>query len=113
MLMLAISIVLNVAGQLLLRRAAMAGSAPDAAVAKAYLSPYFVGGVAMLGFSMLLWVQVLRKMPLTLAHPISAIAFILVPVGARVLWGEPLTLLRMIGILVILAGVVIVARSAS
>jgi multidrug transporter EmrE-like cation transporter len=109
-LQLASSIVLNVTGQLLLKRAAMAGGGPNAAVYRPFLSGWFMLGLTCLGFGSVLWVTVLKKMPLTLAHPITAISFILVPFGSHLLWSEPLPAMRMIGILVIILGVILVAR---
>ena len=110
--LLAVAIALNVVGQLLLKRAAMAGSGAGEGFQKAFLSPYLFAGVASLGSSMLLWVQVLRKVPLTIAHPLTGLVFVVVPVASHFLWGEPLPASRLVGILVILIGVILVARSA-
>jgi undecaprenyl phosphate-alpha-L-ara4N flippase subunit ArnE len=108
MLLLAVSILFNVAGQLLLKRAAMAGT--GAAITRSFFSPWFVLGVGSLGTSMLLWVQVLRKMPISLAHPITGIVFVLVPLASHFLWGESLPPTRLLGIAVIVFGVFLVAR---
>jgi multidrug transporter EmrE-like cation transporter len=111
----ALAILLNVSGQLLLKRAAMVGSADVDAVssaAKSFLSPYFIGGGASLGLSSLFWVTVLKKLPLTIVHPITGVVFILVPVASYFLWDEPLPPLRLVGILVIMVGVYLVARGA-
>ena len=110
-LRLAVTILLNMAGQLLLKRTAMAGGGPDAAIYKPFLSGWFVTGVTCLGLSSVLWVTVLKKMPLTLAHPLTAIVFILVPIGSHLLWSEPLPLTRVLGIFVIVLGVIVVARA--
>lgn len=110
-----LAILLNVSGQLLLKRAAMVGSADVDAVSsatKSFLSPYFIGGAGSLGFSSLVWVTVLKKLPLTIVHPLTGVVFILVPVASYFLWDEPLPPLRLIGILVIMAGVYLVARGA-
>jgi multidrug transporter EmrE-like cation transporter len=109
---LASSILLNVTGQLLLKRTAMAGGGPNAAVYRPFLSGWFVLGLTCLGLASVLWVTVLKKLPLTLAHPITGISFILVPVGSHLLWSEPLPAMRMIGILVIILGVILVARDS-
>lgn len=108
---LVLAIILNVAGQLLFKRAAMSSAAPDAPAHKAILSPWFIGGAGSLGASMLLWVLVLRKLPLTLAHPITGAVFILVPLASHLLWKEPLPRTRLLGILVIIAGIYFVAQS--
>jgi multidrug transporter EmrE-like cation transporter len=111
-ILLAVAILFNVIGQLSLKRAAMAGSAADADALKSFLSPYLFAGVASLGTSMLLWVQVLRKLPLTIAHPISGLVFAMVPVASHYLWQEPLPGSRVLGIAIIVLGVILVARGA-
>lgn len=108
---LVLAIVLNVAGQLFFKRAAMSGAAPGTAAHKAFLSHWFIGGAGSLGASMLLWVLVLRELPLTLAHPITGAVFILVPLASHFLWKEPLPRTRLLGILVIIAGIYFVAQS--
>jgi undecaprenyl phosphate-alpha-L-ara4N flippase subunit ArnE len=112
--LLVVAIAFNMAGQVLLKRAAMSGSGTEAAAAvKAYLSPWFFGGVSSLGLSMLLWVNVLRKVPLTIAHPATAVVFVFVPILAHFLWGEPLPPLRLLGIGVIVLGVYLVFRGTT
>lgn len=112
-LRLALYIFLNTTGQLLLKRTSMTGGGPDAAIYRPFLSGWFVFGVACLGASSLLWVTVLKRLPLTLAHPLTAISFILVPVGSHLLWQESLPLTRVLGILVIISGICLVARGSS
>lgn len=113
-LFLAIAIAFNIGGQVLLKRAAMSGlGADNAAVVRAYLSPYFFLGVGSLGISMLLWVHVLRKVPLTVAHPATAVVFVVVPVLAHFLWDEPLPPLRVLGMVVIVLGVYLVVRGSA
>jgi multidrug transporter EmrE-like cation transporter len=111
--LLVVAILLNVAGQLLLKRAAMAGSAPGAAAHKVFLSVWFIGGAGSLGASMLLWVLVLRALPLTLVHPFTGAVFILVPLASHLLWKEPLPRTRLAGICIIIAGIYLVVRSGS
>ena len=108
-----IAILLNVTGQLLMKRAAIAGGAADGGGQRAILSGWFILGGASLGASMLVWVQVLRKLPLTIAHPITGAIFILVPLASHFLWNEPLPATRILGIMVIAAGILMVARGAS
>ena len=116
-LQLAVAILLNVGGQLLLKRASMVGAAPDATQAasamRSFLSPWFIGGAASLGLSSLFWVTVLKKIPLTIAHPLTGIVFILVPVASHFLWDEPLPALRVAGIMIIIVGVYLVARAGT
>ena len=110
--LLAVAIALNAVGQLLLKRATL-GQEVGAGAGAVFFSPWFVAGVGSLGLSMLLWVQVLRKIPLTIAHPLSGAAFVIVPVAAHLIWREPLSTTRIAGIVVIVTGIALVARGAT
>ncbi len=109
--LLAVAIAFNAAGQLLLKRTTM-GAGEGPVMRDVFISGWFLAGVAVLGLSMLLWVQVLRKVPLTIAHPLSGAAFAIVPVASHLLWREPLSATRIAGILVIVIGIALVARGA-
>jgi multidrug transporter EmrE-like cation transporter len=111
-LLLAVAIAFNATGQLMLKRAAIAGET----AAKAYevfFSGWFFGGGAALGISMVLWLQVLRRVPLTVAHPLTGAVYLIVPIASYVLWREPLTTLRLVGIGIIVIGIALVARGAA
>ena len=110
-LRLAMTILSNMAGQLLLKRAAMVVGSSGGPVYRPFLSVWFMLGVACLGLSSVLWVTVLKKLPLTIAHPITGIVFILVPILSHVLWGEPLPPARIAGIGIVIAGICLVARA--
>lgn len=116
-LQLVVAILFNVSGQLLLKRASMVSSAgatsAAASMARLLFSPWFLGGAASLGLSAVLWVGVLKKVPLTIAHPLTGVVFILVPVASHFLWDEPLPPLRLLGIFVIIVGVFLVARAGA
>jgi len=110
-ILLAVAIALNAAGQLMLKRATLVREA-GALAREVFLSGWFLGGGVALGASMLLWVQVLRRVPLTIAHPLTGAAFIVVPIASHFLWREPLTTTRIVGIAVIVVGIALVARGA-
>lgn len=58
------------------------------------------------------WVWVLRIAPLSLAYPFMGLAFIVVPLLGRWWLGEAVTLQALAGGALILAGVVLTAKSA-
>jgi len=109
--LLAIALGFNVIGQLMLKRASLAGGAGVMPL-DIFLSGWFVGGGASLGISMVLWVQVLRRLPLTIAHPISGAVFFIIPVASHFLWDEPMPPVRLLGILIIVIGIALVARGS-
>ncbi len=58
-------------------------------------------------FSTVFWISALRALPLRLAYPVSALAFILVPVLGHFFLDEPLTVRTLAGAVVIVVGVAI------
>lgn len=112
-LQLVLSLLLNVAGQLFFKRAAMSGSAEGAPAHKSFLSVWFVAGGTSLVSSMLFWVLVLRELPLTMVYPFAGVTFAAVPIASHFLWKEPLPRMRLVGIFVIIVGVCLAARPGS
>jgi drug/metabolite transporter (DMT)-like permease len=59
-----------------------------------------------------LWFQILRRVELSIAQPVMALTFVLVPLAAAFFLDEALSPLRLAGIGTILFGVTLVAVSA-
>jgi drug/metabolite transporter (DMT)-like permease len=74
-------------------------------------SPLLLLGVAIFGVSTLLWLLALMKADLSFAYPFLSLTYIAVLVGGAVLFQEKVSLPRVLGFAVIVAGVWIVARS--
>ncbi|HEC24104.1 MAG TPA: multidrug resistance protein, partial [Chloroflexi bacterium] len=108
-----------VAGQLLLKRVMMAlGPIPALTpselviVLRALLRQpllYVAGLVYVFGFA--LWLVVLSRLELSIAYPVLALTYILVPLASHLFFGEAIPPLRWLGMLVIMIGVVIVGIS--
>ena len=60
---------------------------------------------ALYGVMTVLWVWILRHAPLNMAYPFMGLAFLIVPLLAWLLLGEPLTWQTIVGGALILAGV--------
>jgi undecaprenyl phosphate-alpha-L-ara4N flippase subunit ArnE len=73
------------------------------------LQPALWVALAFYGGATLLWVWILKQVPLTLAYPFVAAGFILVPLGAWAFFGEPVTWRYSAGVALIVAGVVLTA----
>lgn len=71
----------------------------------------WTAGVAT-AIAALLWLFVIRKMELSVAQPTLAITFVAVPLAAAAFLGEPLPLPRIAGLVLIVAGVILVTRTA-
>lgn len=100
------------AGQLLLKFAAINLHNPKAIgvwIGGICLNIYLVVGIGLLGASTLLWIWVLRTLPLNIAYPFMALAFLIVPGLSYVLLGEPLGWKNLLGGALIVAGVILVA----
>jgi undecaprenyl phosphate-alpha-L-ara4N flippase subunit ArnE len=70
-------------------------------------SASFVAAMALYAGVTILWLAVLRVVPLSIAFPIFALSFIFVPVLAHFVWGEPLTVRTLLGGAIIVIGVII------
>ena len=74
-------------------------------------SPWFIGGLAFYGFSVILFAKGLEKLPVSAAYPVQAgLAFAMLTLFSCLFLGEALNPLKITGILVILLGMVLVAR---
>jgi multidrug transporter EmrE-like cation transporter len=65
----------------------------------------------LFGVSAVFWLVVLSRVPLSVAYPFVGLSYIAIVVGARVLLGEHVPLLRWAGVVVVAAGIVIVGVS--
>lgn len=74
--------------------------------------PFFDVGIIMYALATLVWIRILSVEPLSVAYPaLVSITFILVTLGAIVLFKESLNAYKTLGLLVIIAGIVIISRS--
>jgi len=77
---------------------------------KIILSPFVVAGVIVYVMSLTLWLLVLSRAPVSIAYPMSSIAYILNAIGAYYLFGEHLGTVQIIGIFIIIFGVYLLAQ---
>lgn len=74
------------------------------------LNPYILFGVALYGLATLLWLYILSKEELSLVYPLQSITYVLGTILAIFLFHENVSLLRWIGIAIIIIGATLVAR---
>ncbi len=77
---------------------------PAPPVQSVLLSPLFIGSLALYGGATLIWVYVLKTVPLSYAYSFMALTFVIVPVLANVWLGEPLTAKYFLGMGLVIAG---------
>ena len=74
-------------------------------------NPLLIVGIAIFGISTLLWLFALAKADLSFAYPFLSLTYLAVLIGGAFLFGDKVTLPRVLGFAVIIVGVWIVARS--
>ena len=75
-----------------------------------FLSPVMVLAFAIYGLATMLWVYVLRTVPLASAYTLFSLAFLIVPLLAYFVLGERLNPNTLIGGAIIIVGVIIAVR---
>ena len=73
-----------------------------------FFEPLFILALIIYGSATLLWLYVLKAVPLAYAYSFMALTFVLVPLFAALWLGETLTLKYALGAALIITGLVIV-----
>lgn len=71
----------------------------------------FLSTLCLYGITSLAWVWVLQRVELGRTYPLMALAFVLVPIGSHFVFGERFQTQYFIGVCMIVAGIVIAAKS--
>jgi drug/metabolite transporter (DMT)-like permease len=74
-------------------------------------SPYIVMGFLFYGVSSLTWLDVLSKLEISKAFPMISLTYVITLVVGGMFFDETITWTRILGVLVIITGVALVARS--
>ncbi len=110
--MVILSVGFGVAGQLLLKRGMLLKgdfaqfSLP--VILKILFSPDIFLGILCYVASLVMWLWILAKMPLSTAYPVGSLSIVFVVLGAHFLFKEAISLIKWMGILLVFAGVYIV-----
>lgn len=73
--------------------------------------PFVIGGLALYGAGAVAWLFVLAKLDVSMAYPFVGLGFILTMLLGMFVLGEQLTLARVAGTLLVVGGVVLIART--
>ena len=73
--------------------------------------PHIVAGLGCYIVSVVVWILALSRVEVSVAYPLLSIGYVVNALAAWYLFGEAVTLTRIVGIGVIIVGVWIVARS--
>ena len=105
------SVLLSTSGLLLLRRALDVERSPGDAFVERVLTPGVALGAVLYAASFVLWLVTLQRYPVTTVYPVFVGAgFVGVALGGWLVLGEPFGAGRAVGALVVLAGIVLLAR---
>ncbi|NQT29798.1 MAG: EamA family transporter [Candidatus Saganbacteria bacterium] len=115
-LILAVSILLAVTGQLLMKKGMMQfGAFPIKELLShlipMFLNPFVFFGFACFGLSSIFWLVVLSRLPLSLVYPMVSVAYVLVAFASMIFFKESVSLARWMGIGIIILGVILISRS--
>lgn len=106
-----VAVIIGVSGQLSLKYGVNALDRMHF-IFSALTSPYVIGGLGLYGCGAAVWIVVLSRVPLSFAYPMQGgLTYIGVLAASALLLGETVPTIRWVGTLVILTGVVLVARS--
>ena len=111
------SICFAVAGQVLLKSgmnkltSILNSGTPILDVALQFVrTPPIVIGFLCYGFGAIFWLAVLARLDLSLAYPLLALMYVLIPLSARVFLNEEISQGRWVGIIIVIIGVAVLAR---
>jgi len=100
-------------GQVLFKIAARSASASTDVLSVSRdlaLNPFLLGGLVVYLATTFLWIWLLRTIPLSVAYPFMALAFLFVPIMGATFLGEPLTVRNAVGAALIITGIWVIAR---
>jgi multidrug transporter EmrE-like cation transporter len=111
-------VLLNAAAQLLLKAGTNSVGTFDFRLENAVpvgwklaTEPHIVGGLACYVVSVVVWIMALSRVEVSIAYPMLSVGYVVNAIAAWYLFGEAVSLTRLMGIGVIIVGVYIVARS--
>lgn len=67
--------------------------------------------MCLYGITSIAWVWVLQKVDLGKVYPLMALAFVLVPIGSHLVFGERFQLQYFVGVILIVLGIFIAVRA--
>lgn len=112
----AITVLLTVYGQLVLKWQVGLASAPAAGaggkmqfIAALLFNPWVVSALTAALAASFSWMLALTKLPLSTAYPMTSASFLIVLVASIFFLGEAATFWKLLGTLLVVAGVVIIA----
>ena len=115
-----ITILLTVYGQIVFKwRMEMKGAIPSGSMSKlqyifwAYLDPWILSGFFAAFSASVFWAITLTKFELSFAYPFTSLSFVLVLFLSAFLFKEPLTMNKLLGVILIFSGLFVISRGTN
>ncbi|HLS08442.1 EamA family transporter [Lentibacillus sp.] len=112
------TIIFTVYGQLVLKwQVDQAGSLPGALWEKLVfllqllLNPWIISGFLSAFLAALCWMAAMTKFNISFAYPFMSLSFVLVFLLSAVLFGDPVTIHKVVGLALVVAGLVVTSQS--
>ncbi len=80
---------------------------------QAFLNPYILSGIAIYGFTTLVWLIILSRVKLSIAYPLLSSGYVLSILFSWLFFKESIPKIRIIGAVIICIGVYLVAQGES
>ena len=115
-ILILLSVLLNCAAQLLIRKGMLIEGEVGmrnmlSHVGSMITNLWLWGAMLCYALSILLWMSVLSKVEVSYAYPFLSVGYVVSAVAGYVLFNENLSPVRIAGIIVICAGVILISRS--
>jgi multidrug transporter EmrE-like cation transporter len=74
-------------------------------------NPFIIAGLLCYVISVVVWILVLSRVEVSYAYPMLSVGYVVNAIAAYYFFGEALSVMRITGIFVIIAGVYLISRS--
>lgn len=111
------SVLCTVFGQIVVKwQVAKAGALPATIsekipfLLKLVLNPWIISGMVAGFFALICWLAAMTKFELSYAYPFMSLAFVFVLILSAILFHEAVTLPKVFGVLLVMAGIIVASR---
>ena len=116
--LIVVGVLLNAAAQLMLKAGTNSlgtlvstGNDILASLARIIFEPHIFTGLSFYVFSVGIWIVALSRAEVSIAYPMLSIGYVVNALAAWYFFGESISIMRMVGIFIIMLGVYLVAKS--
>lgn len=86
--------------------------ASSSVIVQIVTSPWVIVGLGIYGCGVLFWLMALSRLDVSFVYPFASLSYVGIIIGSHFLFKEHISRSRLIGILVIIAGVSVIGLSA-